>query len=38
MTAVPSRGRFIWIVYVMCVFVLTIRALFEQKMLFLSRE
>ena len=38
MTAVPSRGRFIWIVCVMCVFVLTIRVLFEPRMLFLSRE
>ena len=31
MTAVPSGGKFIWIVYVMCVFVLTIRVLLSRE-------
>ena len=38
MTAVTSGSKLVWLVGVMCMFVLTIRALFEPRMLFLCRE
>ena len=34
MTAVTSRGKLVWIVGVMCMFVLTIRVLFVPKLMF----